>query len=199
MSDELLTDIEPEEATNRFPELLDIRDDDVRDATTTAICNAPEYVWTAPAASSHHPIEHRVRHGLWIHIQRVCTAFERIAPSMVKQNHLSWYDVDCGRAACLTHDLLKYGRPPTSVDKTTDDHDIVGAEWLSDNTALPDSVIGAVRGHMGPWGSGGAPSTHLAQMVHVSDMVASDEHNSIAVKEPHEIIRQQFPNVSIRE
>jgi HD superfamily phosphohydrolase YqeK len=197
-SHDLYGEVTEEDAVERLPELTDIKDDHVRAATTGVVQEFPDYWWTAPASSRHHPPEHRQRHGLWIHTQRVCTAFERLAESMVKQGHLEWQDIDYGRAACILHDMFKYGMPPTSVDGTVDDHDVLAANWLDEHTQLPDEVIGAVEAHNGAWYQGKTPESHLEQIVHIADMHASDENCRIAVKEPHDILREQFPRVSER-
>lgn len=195
---ELMSDVTREEAFRRFPELNDVRNDELREQAVLVIRDLPGYFWTAPASSSHHPPEHQQRHGLWLHVKRVCTAFERLAPSMVNQGHLQWEDVDQGRVACMLHDMFKYGIPPTAVKHTTDDHDVIAADWLADHTSLPEPVIESVRSHNGPWYEGPPPRSHLQQMVHIADMNASDENARYAVKEPHEVLQDQFPRVAER-
>lgn len=194
----LYGDVTHDEAVERFPELSDIKDERLREATVGVVREFPDYFWTAPASSRHHPPEHRQRHGLWLHTKRVCTAFERMAESMVKQGHLEWADIDQGRAACILHDMYKYGIPPTSVDGTVNDHDQLAANWLDEHTQLPDGVIGAVEAHNGAWYQGKVPTSHLEQIVHIADMNASDENVRIAVKDPHPILEDQFPRVSER-
>jgi len=199
MVPELSSDVDRDEALRRFPEINDIRDDQLGEKVAGVVMQFPDYFWTAPASSSHHPPEHQARHGLWLHTKRVCTVFERLAPSMVNQGHLEWSDIDNGRAACIIHDMLKYGEPPTSVDGTTKDHDVAAAEWLEDHEFdIPSDVIGAVEAHNGPWYRGAPPRTHLEQIVHISDMVASDENCRVAVKEPHPILQEQFARVRER-
>jgi len=117
---------------------------------------------------------------------------------MVKQGHLDWEDIDKGRAACILHDGMKYGIPPTSVDGTSNSHDILMANWLRDNTQLPKEVSDCVESHNGPWYSGDSPTSHLQQMVHIADLNASDENARYAVKEPHPILVEKFPRVNTR-
>lgn len=193
-------DIDREEVLRRFPEVEDIRDEQLQEKVVGVIQQFPDYFWTAPASSRHHPPEHQARHGLWLHTKRVCTVFERLAPSMVNQGFMEWQDVDYGRAACILHDMFKYGEPPTSVDGTTKDHDVAAAEWLDTTEVdIPEEVVGAVEAHNGPWYRGSPPRTHLEQMVHIADMVASDENCRVAVKEPHAVLKEQFPRVSARD
>lgn len=197
-SHDLYGEISNEEAVRRFPELEDIQDERLREAVTGVVQEFPDYFWTAPASSRHHPPEHRMRHGLWLHTKRVCTSFERLTQSMVKQGHLSWEQIDYGRAACILHDMFKYGIPPTSVDGTVKDHDSLAANWLDDHADLPDEVIGAVSAHNGPWYQGKTPSSHLEQIVHIADMQSSDENVRVAVKDMHPVLEQQFPRVTER-
>jgi len=195
---DLYGDISETEAVARLPEVDDIRDEQLREMVIRVIQEMPEYFWTAPASSRHHPPEHRQRHGLWLHTKRVCTAFERLGPSMVKQGHLEWQDIDNGRAACLLHDMFKYGLPPTSVESTIRDHDVVASTWLADHTELPDAVLGAVEAQNGPWYNGKMPQSHLEQIVHMADLHASDENVRVGVKDMHPVLRAQFPRVSER-
>lgn len=194
----LYGDISRDEAVERFPEINDIKDDTLREQVIGVVREAPDYFWTAPAASKHHAPEHRSRHGLWLHTKRVCTAFERTAPSMVNQGFMEWQEVDYGRAACVLHDMFKYGMPPTSVEATVEDHDIIAASWLRDHTELPEEVCDAVEAHNGPWYQGHPPKSHLQQMVHVADMHASDENAKIAIKDPHPVLEKRFPTVRSR-
>lgn len=182
-----------------LPEVTDIETDEVRGATIDALLDVPAYFWSAPAAKYHHPPDHRGRHGLVLHVKRVCTKFERMTDSMTMQGHLSDTDIDHGRAACLLHDCFKYGSPPTAVDSTVSNHDVIAAQWADTETSVPDGVVAAINQHMGPWGSGANPTSHLAQMVHIADLHASDENSgNIAIKEPNDILQQKFPTVPSR-
>lgn len=195
----LYGDVSREEAIKRYPEVEDICDEEIREQVIQVIREMPDYHWTAPASSRHHPPEHRSRHGLWLHTKRVCTTFERQAKSMVKQGFLSWEEIDMGRAACILHDMYKYDIPPTSVDATVRDHDRIASSWLDKHTELPDEVVNCVDAHNGPWYVGDTPSSHLQQMVHIADLHASDPNNRVAVKEPHSILTEHFPRIEARD
>jgi len=181
-----------------LPEIDNINDEELREQVLMAFTEVPEYFWSAPAASRHHPVEHQARHGLVLHTKRVCTAFERFAKSMVKQGHLTWEQIDEGRAACLLHDTFKYGMPPTSVDSTTKSHDVTAANWLRENTSLSDAICDAVEAHNGAYYNGKVPTSHLEQMVHIADLAASDENAVYAVLEPNQTLRDKFPRVRSR-
>lgn len=198
-------DFGEDEILRRLPEIKDIRGKDLRTEILRVVEeDFPDYFWTAPASSKYHPPEHQSRHGLWLHTKRVCTIYERLEESMRNQGHMDREAVDHGRAACLLHDMFKYGEPPTSVNGTTNDHDVVAAEYLDrlededGARRIPVEVVGAVEAHNGPWYRGSPPRTHTEQMVHIADMVASDPNAHIAVKDPHEILVEQFPRVEER-
>ena len=187
-----------EEVLSWLPEIEDINDEELCEQVLGVFLEIPNYFWHAPAASRHHPPEHRARHGLVLHTKRVCTAFERVAKSMVKQNHLTWADIDEGRAACLLHDTFKYGMPPTAVDNTSSSHDVIAANFLRENTQLSDAICDAVESHSGPWYRGKVPTTHLEQMVHMADLAASDENAQYAVKDMNVTLKEKFPRVNER-
>jgi len=194
----LYDDFGREEAINRLPEIEDISDSELREMTIGAVRDFPSYFWTARAAKRHHPPEHRQRHGLWLHVKRTCTTFERITQSMVNQGHLSWEEIDCGRSACILHEMFKYGHPPTSVVEPVNNAGLVAANWLRKNTELPNNVTDAVESHGGPWYAGSQPTSHLSQMVHVADLYASDTNNHVAVKDLHPVLEDAFPRVDER-
>lgn len=196
---DLYGDFSREEAVRRFPEVEDITDDELREQVIDVLRNGiPDYFWTAPAASRHHPRKHRARHGLWLHTKRVCTELERFGPSMVKQSHMTWAEMDHMRAACILHDMFKYGYPPTSVDSVVSNHDTLAANWLSSHTELDDDVIGAVESHNGAWYVGPPPSSSAEQTMHIADLGGSDENNDIAVKDPHPVLQNHFPSIRKR-
>lgn len=195
---ELYGDMDREEAMRRFPEVHDIKDSTLREQVIGVIREMPDYFWTAPASKRNHQTEHRARHGLWLHTKRVCTAFEELSKSMVKQNHLTWDQIDYGRAACILHDMFKYGIPPVAMDGTRGDHDVIAAKWLRDHTELPPEVADSVEAHNGPWYAGSPPTSHLQQMVHIADMTASREGWDLPVKDLHPVLKERFPNIRER-
>lgn len=189
-----MTPNETDDVYEWFPELHDISDEHLRRETADALFSAPDYFWTAPASSRHHPEDHRSRHGLVLHVKRAVSVFERLAPSMTRQGHMTDENVDEARSALLLHDVLKYGDPPTDTGSgTSGKHDVLVRDWLEDTTDLPKSVTEAAASHNGPWYAGPPPTTHTGQMVHVSDMVASCEYINIGVKSPNKVLQNRFP------
>lgn len=187
-----------EELLERLPEVELIEDDELRRETKSALARGvPDYFWKVPATSSghyHNPFT-RQRYGLWIHTKMVFTAYERMVRSYVEQGLVTEYEADCGRAAVLLHDVLKYGHGYEEGDGTKNNHDKMAGHWLRQNSDLPSDVIHAVEAHNGPYYDGPEPRTDLAQLVHQADMMASTKNVTCGVYEPHEKIRSSYPNL----
>lgn len=182
----------------RLPEVERISDSDLRDEAKSALARGlPDYFWKVPATSSgyyHHPYT-RQRYGLWIHTKQVFTAYERMVRSYVEQGLITEYEADCGRAACLLHDMLKYGHSYNDGDSTKGNSDRMAGHWLRQNTDLPKAVVKAVESHNGPWRDGPTPDSPLSQLVHQADMVASTKNITVGVYKPHEKIQESYPSI----
>lgn len=187
-----------EELTRRLPEVELIDDEEIREATISALCRGvPDYFWEVPATSSgryHNPFSRR-RRGLWIHVKQVATAYERLVRSSVEQGDITEAEADAGRAAVLCHDMLKYGHGYAEGDSTVPNHDNLAGHWLRHNSDLPEEAVGAVRAHNGPWYSGPNPSNPLEELVHHADMVASTKNITVGVYEPADEIAESYPNL----
>ena len=182
-----------------LPELYDIGDDTIRRDTADALYDAPDYFWSVSSDSYYHPDEHGARHGLLLHTKKVASVFERLAPSMEQQGHLDDDQLDCGRAACLLHDTFKYGEPPMETGSGAyGANDKLAADYYRENHSLPSEVTDAIEAHSGPWGRGSSPTSHLQQIVHICDMIASTGSIRIAVKEPNETLQEQFQGLRER-
>lgn len=183
-----------------LPELYDISDETLRRNTADALFDAPDYFWTASTDSYYHPDEHGARHGLLLHTKRVASVFSRLTASMEKQGHLSEYETDCGVAACLLHDTFKYGESPTETGSGTyGANDQLAADYYREHHGnLPYDVTAAIEAHRGGWGRGSPPTTHLQQMVHIADMIASTDYINVGVKEPNDVLKNHFSNLIIR-
>lgn len=182
----------------RLPEVKLIKDKELRDKTKDALSRMlPEYFWSAPATSSgyyHNPYS-RGKHGLWIHVKMAATMYERLVRSYIEQGLITEFEADCGRAAILLHDGLKYGHSYEEGDSTLENHDKMAAAWIRANTNLPSEVADAVAAHNGPWYAGPSPSTPLEQLVHLCDMCASTKNSTTGLYEPHKKIRGRFPSI----
>lgn len=188
----------PVDVEEQFPAIECIDSESVRLDTATALRrHTPEYFFRAPAASSyrHHNPYCCGERGLWIHTLMVATAFERMAPSWVEQGHITDYEADLGRAACLLHDLRKYGSAYDGEEKAARDHDLQMGEIIRDETSLDSRVAHVVASHMGAWYEGPQPKTALQQAVHQADMVAASKNITIGIYNAPDEIRELYPSL----
>lgn len=187
-----------DEVRRRLPEVDLIQDDEVREATISAIGRGvPDYFWDVPATGSgkyHNPFSRR-RHGLWIHVKQVFTVYERMVRSFVEQGRITEREADLGRAAVLLHDMLKYGHEYEDGDGTVPNHDKLAGHWLEHNSELPFSAVRAVKTHNGPWYDGPEPESPLEQLVHMADMCASTKNVTVGVYQPADKIAERYPNI----
>jgi hypothetical protein len=165
--------------------------------------HCPEYFWDCPASSTgkYHPKSHSKKHGLWLHTKKSFTVYEDLSDSWLEQGLVSQYEVNCGRAAILLHDLLKYGEPGDSEDwqrptHTVSNHDRLASNLLKREMGLPDEAVACVDSHNGPWCRGKSPEDALEMLHHVADMVASRRRiDGIAVYKPCKELRNQFTDL----
>jgi len=171
-----------EEVYRRMPALDLIEDKAVRDEVVRLTAEAPDYFWTVPASTSgyHHPAC-RGEHGLWVHTLMVCTAVKRLVESYELRYDL---EADHAFAAAILHDQRKNGDPSDPAEKSVQDHDLMMAEVISEESALPLEVENAVASHMGPWYDGVEPAYPLDELVHSADMIASTSTATLAVPGP---------------
>ena len=191
-------DLTPEEVADRMPYVDLITDSDTREATIDAIAtHAPDYFWTAPAASSytHHNPYCCSERGLWVHVLMTATAYERLVHSYTASNRITKHEADLGRAAILLHDLRKYGDRYADGETSDMDHDLQAARLIRRNTELDDRVADAISSHMGSWYNGPEPETELQQLVHSSDMVASTKNGTFGIWRCPEEIRDLYPSL----
>jgi hypothetical protein len=181
-----------------LPPVTLIVDESTRERTIRCIRNhAPDYFWTAPAASSyeHHNPFCCGQRGLWIHTLMVATAYERLVDSHLEQSLITEKEADYGRSAVILHDLKKYGASYEDSESAASDHDLQAAELIRTETPLDASIADAVAAHMGPWYDGPEPSTPLEQLVHQADMVASTKNGTFGVLSKPAAISDLYPGL----
>lgn len=188
------------ELLERFPEIEYIEDDELRTETKSALARGiPDYFWNVPATSSgyYHNTYGKGKHGLWIHVKMVFSAYQRVVDSFVELGWITEYEADCGRAAVLLHDMLKYGHSYSEGDSTVTNHDRLAGMWVQNNTDLPKPVVDAVKSHNGSWYDGPSPEPDdfVSILVHVADMSASTKNGTWGVLEPHDDIHERYPDI----
>jgi len=186
--------LSPAETTRRLPSLTLIEDDDIRAETRHLARYAPEYFWTRPGSTKGYHNAHR--HGLWAHTLKLATVIERNADSYTERDRLRERDVDRAHAAAILHDQRKAGE---DGEETLHDHDKRMGAVVRERSALDDSVARAIESHMGAWYDGPEPTSTLEELVHVADMVASDENIEIALPGPvpEELVEQGYESADL--
>ncbi len=199
-----LDDPESDVIARRLPELDELADlarEEILDALTK---EAPAEYWEQPASGSgkHHPPDERGVHGQWIHTKRMLRNYESIARSGEEMDRLRgrendgdiWTeddlaysmddeDIRYGRMAALVHDIHKFGEDGTE-ETARSDHDVTAAEYVREQTDLPDPVADAVEAHNGPWYDGKIPEDDTEAAVHIADMIAADTASETLLQEP---------------
>ena len=171
--------LSPAEARRRMPSLELIENDAIREETCELTMFAPAYFWTRPGSTAGYHNAHE--HGLWAHTLKLSTVIERLADSYTGRGLLRPDDVDRAHAVGVLHDQRKAGE---SGEETLTDHDIQMGGVVRQESELGEAVARAIESHMGAWGDGPDPSSTLAELVHVADMVASDDNAEIALPAP---------------
>ena len=172
--------LSPAEARRRMPSLDLIENDAIRRETCKLTMFAPDYFWERPGSTAGYHNAHE--HGLWAHTLKLSTVIERLADSYTERGLLRQpLDVDRAHAIAILHDQRKAGE---DGEETQSDHDWWMGGVVRQETELGETVARAIESHMGAWGDGPDPSSTLAELVHVADMVASDDNAEIALPAP---------------
>jgi len=169
LSDPPLTEAE---VRRRLPSLALINDDALRRDTLELSRYAPAYFWTRSGSTAGYHNAHE--HGLWGHTLKLATVIARLADSYVQRGLIREADVDRAHAA------RKAGE---SGNQTRDDHDLLMGDKVRD--VIGDEIVARiVEEHMGAWYDGPDPQSPVAELVHVADMIASDDNVDIAIPAP---------------
>ena len=167
-----------DEVDRRMPSLMLIADPEVRAEVRRLTQYAPAYFWERPGSTAGYHNAHE--HGLWAHTLKLSTVIERLADSYRERDLLRPGDVDRAHAAAILHDQRKAGLDGV---ETLSNHDWEMGRVVRDS-ALDDTIARAVESHMGPWNDGPEPSSTLDELVHVADMIASDDNAEISLPAP---------------
>ena len=168
-----------DEVDRRMPSLQLIESDAIREETRKLTMFAPAYFWERPGSTAGYHNAHE--HGLWAHTLKLSTVIERLADSYTERGLLRSDDVDRAHAIAVLHDQRKAGE---DGEETQSDHDWWMGGVVRQESELGETVARAIESHMGPWYEGPEPSSTLDELVHVADMVASDDNVDIALPGP---------------
>lgn len=154
-------------------ELLRIRSIYIRDFVKECLLRAPEHFWLRPSSSTgkYHLKDEFVEGGIVKHTKRVCIVAEVLIRASIKP-----INADAIRAACILHDICKYGDNSLGEEYTVENHSILASNLISKISGpTPDKeiIINAVKRHMGKWGVS-KPECSEDWIVHFADMVATN-------------------------
>jgi len=149
-----------------------IQDEDIKSRTIMLLDEAPEDFWKNPSSSSgkYHPSDEQGVGGLAIHTLRVV----RIAWYLLEAHNPVQEVKDIILAACLLHDIRRYGPKTNPSHHSVNRHPDLAADLIQkrfDHSA--DEISGCVRTHMGRWSRGEKPQTFEEWLVHEADNIAS--------------------------
>lgn len=199
--DRVVNSLREDDLLRRLPEITKIENTEVRDCTIrTFIDGCPDYFWENPTSSSgkYHSPDERGKHGNWIHTKRVFSQYANMSESYLEAGSIDEYQRDCGKAAALIHDMMKYGWPSDNSYHTVRDHDIIAADVTRDIGDCPNEVYLLVHAHMGPWGQGMVPDTQRQWLFHLADKSASGvDEDDLAVFKPAEEIVSEVPEILV--
>ena len=165
-----------EELYRWLPEIDMISDDEIREEVVDLFLKfCPDYFFEKPTSSSgnYHLPDESGEHGNILHTKRVLRIYQSLSRTYLEQHIIDSHEYDCGIAAVLLHDMVKYGWPSEQNEHTVNNHDVICAEIIRKKSSLPDIVADGVDAHNGAWAAGKNPETEFEQLIHLSDYVAS--------------------------
>jgi len=199
--DRVVNSLEEGELLRRLPEIKKIDDSDVRDCVIrTFLYGCPDYFWENPTSSSgkYHSPDERGKHGNWIHTKRVFSQYTNMSESYLEAGEIDEYQRDCGKAAALIHDMMKYGWPSDGNNHTVRNHDLIASSVARDIGGCPNEVYLLIHSHMGPWGEGMMPENRRQWLFHLADKSASGvDEDDLAVFKPAEEITKEVPDIRV--
>jgi hypothetical protein len=192
-----------EELLRRLPEIDAIYDEELRAAVIrTFLDGCPDYFWERPSSSTgkYHSPDERGKHGNWLHTKRVFAQYCSLSRSALEAQELTEWERECGKAAALIHDMMKYGWPSEGNEHTVSDHDTIAADVARYIGDSPNEVYLLIHAHMGPWGEGMFPANNRQWLLHYADKSASGiAEDRLAVYYPSEELKEEMPDLPVIE
>ena len=154
--------------------VMAIPDVETQTFVSAMLARAPAYFWSAPSSSSgqYHPDDEHKFGGLVKHTIRVCEVGKILAESRPGA------DMSLVLAACILHDLYRYGVADERSAHSDEGHPALAAKAINDygmffhSSCHYNAIAGAVARHMGRWG-GCLPFSTEEWIVHYADNIAA--------------------------
>lgn len=192
-----------EELIRRLPEADAIYDEDVRaNVIKTFLDGCPDYFWEKPTSSTgkYHSDDECGKHGNWLHTKRVFARYCNLSESYLEAHKITEQERECGKAAALLHDMMKYGWPSEQNAHTVGNHDMIAADVAYNIGGCSKEVTKLIATHMGSWGEGPMPSNEKQWLFHLADKSAAGVHeDSLAVYYPSDELQEEMPHLNVIE
>ena len=191
-----------------------IKDKGIREFVETVLDLAPPYFWerASSSTSKYHPAQSNIEPGGLINHTRSCVHFAQvfiraytqepyILRNRPKDNRLlSKKQADYITAACIAHDITKYGLEPDGQRYTTKDHDKTSASFVrmvyettAPNISKEDmlAICYPIMYHMGGnWSHKSVPYKSMVDytitelIVHLADMASASKDVHLLTLDP---------------
>ena len=192
------------------PFIEEITDLQLKDFTKWLFGKLPDYWFIKPASSTgkYHPVFAQGEGGLVRHTLAMVKIWKILYRGFENDEYFNCMKLhmdpnDIGIIACIFHDALKYGEEhtfPNGLKFTTKSHDHDAADWIKNmyedyvaefeilkrRDEQLHVISEAIRHHMGPWSTDGAPSMFFDKLIFIADYMASSKWHE------EEIFRPQF-------
>lgn len=180
-----------------LPEVDTIYDETLREGVIRAfLYGVPDEFFEKPSSSTgkYHSPDERGKYGNLMHTKRVFAEYCNLSESYLEAHGLTEYERECGKAAALLHDTMKYGWPSEQRDHTTSEHDLIAAAMARHIGGLPQQVYDLIAAHMGPWAEGPLPKNDKEWLLHFADKSASGTvEDDLAMYYPSDEILEEWP------
>lgn len=159
-----------------------IKDEALRTEVERILDGIPECMEHKPSSSSgkYHPEFDNVDGGNVNHTKAVVKVAEKLVDGFSSWDYsLHLIIPDQIYAACILHDMCKYGDDPDNTDNTVHEHPILAGNLIRQKYP---HVAFLIDSHMGRWNTsrfGGqtlpVPITFMQKIVHIADCIAAQK------------------------
>jgi len=160
-------------------ELMSIASEEVRTLTETVLNKVSKLIWEKPASWYHHNGPDKERYGMINHTKGVIAGCELL----IITYDLKQEDKDKLLSAAVLHDICKYGKT-VEQQRILKNHSYIAGdlirETIQEDSKIKADIAIAVDDHMGRWSLQPLRNTKLGALLHLADMIASQ--NNIEVK-----------------
>lgn len=163
-------------------ELNLITDEALKNKVEAILQNIPEVMEHKPSSSSgkYHPDFDNTDGGNIKHTKAVVKVAEKLVDGFSSWNFVKLYLIaDYVYAACILHDMCKYGTDPDTATHTVHEHPKLAGDLIRSD--YPHVAV-LIDSHMGKWNTSKysnvtlpVPETFMQIIVHIADCIAAQK------------------------